>query len=186
MGPNASVQRAILAKVPELRAFAISLCRNRDRADDLVQETVLRAWANIDSFQPETNLSAWLFTIMRNHLRSEYRKRRHELEDLDGGYAESVTCQPEQETWLRLQELRAALGRLPINQREPLMLYASGCSYAEIARVCGSKVGTIKSRLNRGRIRLTELMSFDVYEFALDKTNCSMPVGNHRSSGIAH
>jgi len=71
-----SVRDAMLAAVPSLRAFAISLCGNVDRADDLVQETLLRAMANIHSFQPGTNMSAWLFTILRNLFRSEYRKRR--------------------------------------------------------------------------------------------------------------
>ena len=79
----------MLAAVPSLRAFAISLCGNVDRADDLVQETLLRAIANIDSFQPGTNMSAWLFTILRNLFRSEYRKRRREVEDADGSYAET-------------------------------------------------------------------------------------------------
>ena len=77
----------ILAAVPSLRAFGISLCGNVDRADDLVQETLLRALANIHSFQPGTNMQAWLFTILRNLFRSEYRKRRREVEDADGSYA---------------------------------------------------------------------------------------------------
>ena len=88
MSLDPSVRESILAAVPSLRAFAISLCGNVDRADDLVQETLLRALANIDSFQPGTNMSAWLFTILRNLFRSEYRKRRREVEDADGSYAE--------------------------------------------------------------------------------------------------
>ena len=80
----------MLAAVPSLRAFAISLCGNVDRADDLVQETLLRALANINSFQPGTNMPAWLFTILRNLFRSEYRKRRREVEDADGSYAETL------------------------------------------------------------------------------------------------
>src|SRR5690606_24953762 len=86
----------ILATVPSLRAFAISLSGNVDRADDLVQETLLRALANIHSFQPGTNLSAWLFTILRNLFRSEYRKRKREVEDTDGSFAESLKSYPEQ------------------------------------------------------------------------------------------
>ena len=82
-----SVRDAMLAAVPSLRAFAISLSGNVDRADDLVQETLLRAIANINSFQPGTHMSAWLFTILRNLFRSEYRKRRREVEDTDGRYA---------------------------------------------------------------------------------------------------
>ncbi len=84
-----AVRQAVLGAIPRLRAFAISLCGNVDRADDLVQETMLRAFANIHSFQPGTNMSAWLFTILRNHFRSEYRKHRREVEDVDGSYTES-------------------------------------------------------------------------------------------------
>src|SRR5436853_2885715 len=91
-----SLRDDILASVPSLRAFAISLSGNVDRADDLVQETLLRAMASIDSFQPGTNMSAWLFTILRNLFRSEYRKRRREDEDSDGSYAESLKSHPVQ------------------------------------------------------------------------------------------
>jgi len=145
-----SVRKAVLAAVPSLRAFAISLCGNVDRADDLVQETLVRALANINSFQPGTNMSAWLFTILRNHFRSEYRKRRREVEDSDGRYAETLKSQPEQHA------------QLPQDQREALVLVgASGFSYEEAAHICGCAVGTIKSRVNRARTRLAELMSID-------------------------
>src|SRR3954449_10220127 len=106
MAMDESVRKAILGAVPSLRAFAISLCGNVDRADDLVQETLLRALANIDSFQPGTNMSAWLFTILRNHFRSEYRKRRREVEDSDGTYAESLKSHPEQHSRVEFQEFR--------------------------------------------------------------------------------
>src|SRR6202162_5905654 len=101
-----------LAAIPNLRAFAISLSGNVDRADDLVQETILRALANIDSFQPGTNMPAWLFTILRNLFRSEYRKRRREVEDATGMYAESMKSQPEQGSRLEFEELRTALAQL--------------------------------------------------------------------------
>src|ERR1044071_6246067 len=91
-----SVRDAVLAAVPSLRAFAISLSGNVDRADDLVQETLLRALANIDSFRPGTNLTAWLFTILRNHFRSEYRKRKREVEDADEKHSETLRSQPDQ------------------------------------------------------------------------------------------
>ena len=107
LGP--SVRDAMLAAVPSLRAFAISLCGNVDRADDLVQETLLRAMANINSFQPGTNMSAWLFTILRNLFRSEYRKRRREVEDTDGSYAESLKSHPEQHSRVEFEEFRVAL-----------------------------------------------------------------------------
>src|SRR6201990_25409 len=154
-----SVRKAVLSAVPSLRAFAISLCGNVDRADDLVQETLLRALANIHSFQPGTNMSAWLFTILRNLFRSEYRKRRREVEDVDGSYAESLTSLPEQNSRLEIVELRNALKLLPSEQRESLILVgASGFSYEEAAQICGCAVGTIKSRVNRARSRLAELM----------------------------
>src|SRR5262249_19584101 len=86
----------MLSAVPSLRAFAISLSGNVDRADDLVQETLLRAIANIESFQPGTNMSAWLFTILRNLFRSDYRKRRREVEDSEGNYAKTLKTQPSQ------------------------------------------------------------------------------------------
>ena len=107
------VRKAVLGAVPSLRAFAISLCGNVDRADDLVQETLMRALANIDSFQPGTNMSAWLFTILRNHFRSEYRKRRREVEDSDGRYAETLKTQPEQYGHMEFAEFRDALAQLP-------------------------------------------------------------------------
>ena len=154
-----SIRNAVLGAVPSLRAFAISLCGNVDRADDLVQETLLRAIANIDSFQPGTNMSAWLFTILRNHFRSEYRKRRREVEDSDGHYAETLKTQPDQHSQVEFKEFRAALAQLPSDQREALVLVgASGFSYEEAADICGCAVGTIKSRVHRARTRLAELM----------------------------
>jgi RNA polymerase sigma-70 factor, ECF subfamily len=162
MSPHRNIREVMLAAVPSLRAFAISLCGNVDRADDLVQETVLRALANIDSFQPGTNMSAWLFTILRNLFRSEYRKRRREVEDATGMYAESMKSQPEQASRLEFDELRAALAQLPDDQREAVILVgASGFSYEEAAKICGCAVGTIKSRVNRARGRLAEILSIE-------------------------
>jgi RNA polymerase sigma-70 factor (ECF subfamily) len=157
-----SVREAMLAAVPSLRAFAISLSGNVDRADDLVQETLLRAMANIDSFQPGTNMSAWLFTILRNLFRSEYRKRRREVEDADGSYADTLKSQPEQHGRVEFEEFRTALAKLPPDQREALLLVgASGFSYEEAAAICECAVGTIKSRVNRARTRLAELLAID-------------------------
>jgi RNA polymerase sigma-70 factor, ECF subfamily len=155
-----SVRDAMLAAVPGLRAFAISLCGNVDRADDLVQETLLRAMANINSFQPGTNLSGWLVTILRNQFRSEYRKRRREVEDSDGGYAKTLKSQPEQDSRIEFEEFRVALAKLRPEEREALILVgASGFSYEEAAAICDCAVGTIKSRVNRARTRLSKLTS---------------------------
>src|SRR3979490_3355667 len=152
MALDASVREAVLAAVPSLRAFAISLCGNVDRGDYLVQETLLRALANIQSFQPGTNMSAWLFTILRNHFRSEYRKRRREVEDGDGSYAETLKSHPEQTGRVEFEEFRVALAKLPPDQREALILVgASGFSYEEAAASCDCAVGTIKSRGNPAR-----------------------------------
>ncbi len=157
-----SLRESMLAVVPSLRAFAMSLCGNVDRADDLVQETLTRAIANIDSFEPGTNMSAWLFTILRNLFRSEYRKRRREVEDADGRYAEGLKSHPEQHGRVEFEELRAALARLPADQREALILVgASGFSYEQAAAICGCAVGTIKSRVNRARTRLAEQLAID-------------------------
>jgi RNA polymerase sigma factor (sigma-70 family) len=152
----------ILAAVPSLRAFAMSLCRNGDRADDLVQDTLMRALSNIESFQSGTNMAAWLFTILRNQFRSEYRKRKREVEDVDGIQAGKLSTQPGQESHLEFEEFRTALVELPLDQREALILVgASGYSYDDAAKICGCAVGTIKSRVNRARARLAELMALD-------------------------
>jgi RNA polymerase sigma-70 factor (ECF subfamily) len=169
----------MLGTVPSLRAFAISLSGNVDRADDLVQETLLRALANIKSFQPGTNMSAWLFTILRNLFRSEYRKRRREVEDSDGSYAETLKSQPEQIGRVEFQEFREAMDKLPSDQREALILVgASGFSYEEAAEICGCAVGTIKSRVNRARTRLSQLMSIEnMNEFGADDTTRAVLTG---------
>jgi RNA polymerase sigma-70 factor (ECF subfamily) len=110
-------------------------------------------------------MSAWLFTILRNLFRSEYRKRRREVEDATGMYAESMRSQPEQASRLEFEELRVALAQLPDDQREAVILVgASGFSYEEAAAICGCAVGTIKSRVNRARNRLAELMSIEGLE----------------------
>jgi RNA polymerase sigma-70 factor, ECF subfamily len=157
-----SVRDVMLAAVPNLRAFAISLSGNADRADDLLQGTLVRALANINSFKPGTNMPAWLFTILRNLFRSEFRKRRREVEDADGSYAASLQSPPGQHNRLEFKELLDALAKLPFVQREAVLLVgASGFSYDEAAAICGTAVGTIKSRVNRARERLAELLIID-------------------------
>ena len=179
MAMDESVRKAVLGAVPSLRAFAISLCGNVDRADDLVQETLLRALANIDSFQPGTNMSAWLFTILRNHFRSEYRKRRREVEDDEGRYADTLKSQPEQHGHVEFREFREALAKLPPEQREALVLVgASGFSYEEAAHICECAVGTIKSRVNRARTRLAEVLSINsADEFGPDEQTRAVLAG---------
>ena len=172
----------IIAAIPNLRAFAISLSGNVDRADDLVQETLLRAFANISSFRIGTNLPAWLFTILRNLFRSEDRKRRREVPDSDGAFAATLTTHPDQNTHLDFEDFRAALDKLPPDQREALVLVgASGFSYEEAAEICQCAVGTIKSRVNRARRRLGELLAIDdVEDFGPDKTTLAVIAAGDR------
>ena len=152
----------MLATIPSLRAVAMSLSGNVERADDLVQETLLRAMTSIDSFQPGSHMSAWLFAILRNLFRSEYRKRRREVEDADGSYVASLKSPPEQESRVEIEEFRVALAKLPPDQREALLLVgAAGFSYEEAAAICASPAGTIKSRVKRARSRLSKLLSID-------------------------
>src|SRR5580704_13379070 len=178
-----AIRDQVLATVPSLRAFAISLCGNIDRADDLVQETLLRALSHIDSFEPGTNMPAWLFTILRNLFRSEYRKRRREVEDADGRYAETLKSHPEQTGRVEFEEFRTALAKLPSDQREALILVgASGFSYEDAAGICGCAVGTIKSRVNRARTRLADLLSIDsIDDFGPDRATRAVLTGTGRS-----
>ena len=156
---SASLREALVGEMTNLRAFAVSLCGDRERADDLVQETLFKAWNHLDSFREGTNLKAWLFTILRNTYFSERRKRRREVEDADGSYAATLASRPEQHGHMDMQDFRAALKRLPDDQREALILVgAAGFSYEEAAEISGCAVGTIKSRVNRARNRLGEML----------------------------
>jgi RNA polymerase sigma-70 factor (ECF subfamily) len=169
--PTLSLRQALIAEIPPLRAFAISLTGDADRADDLVQETLVKAWAAFASFQEGTSLRAWLFTILRNVFFSQYRKRRREVQDVDGVAAGQLLTQPDQDVHLHLDDFKAALDRLPPDQREALILIgASGFSYEEAAEICGCAVGTVKSRVNRARGRLLELLDLkSTDEFGPDR-----------------
>ena len=143
-----------------LRAFARSLCGDRTLADDLVQETAVKALANQDSFTQGTNLNAWLVTILRNHFYSIGRKRRREVEDVDDQYAARLSANPTQEDRIAMAEFMRAMSAIPDEQREALILVgASGFSYEEAAAICNVRVGTIKSRVSRARTRLQELLT---------------------------
>jgi RNA polymerase sigma-70 factor, ECF subfamily len=149
----------LLAAIPKLRAFALSLASHADYADDLVQETLMKAWNHQNSFQEGTNIKAWLFTILRNEYFSQLRKRRREVEDADGDYAGSVMTPGGQESQLDMADLRIALQQLPDDQREAVVLVgASGFSYQEAAEICHVPVGTVKSRVNRARTKLAVLL----------------------------
>lgn len=160
--PTPSLKQALIAEIPPLRAFAISLAGDADRADDLVQETLVKAWSASASFKEGTSLRAWLFTILRNVFFSQYRKRRREVQDVDGLAAGRLVTAPTQDLHVDLGDFRAALDRLPPDQREALILVgASGFSYEEAAEICGCAIGTVKSRVNRARGRLLELLKVE-------------------------
>jgi len=161
----------LIEHLPAMRAFAMSLTHNSATADDLVQDTVVKAWGNFDKFKPGTNLRAWLFTILRNTYYSLYRKRRREVEDPDGVMAEQISEKPEHDGHLAMADFREAFAQLGDDQREVLVLIGvEGFSYEEAAEMCGCAVGTIKSRTNRARKRLAELMKIDD-ENALEMTD---------------
>jgi RNA polymerase sigma-70 factor (ECF subfamily) len=152
-------REAIAAKAPALRAFAWSLARNPADADDLVQETLTKAWSSRDRFEPGTNLRAWLFTILRNSWYSTLARRRREVEDEDGRHAARLIAEGNQEWSVELEALRAALDDLPPTHREAIVLVgAAGLSYEEAAEIAGCALGTIKSRVNRARARLAEAL----------------------------
>ena len=155
-------QEELVGHVPALRAFARSLANNPSHADDLVQETVLKAWTNLHGYTPGTNMRAWLFTILRNTFYSEFRKVRREVEDVDGKFAAQVTERAAQDGVMDMRDFERVFALLPADQREALTLVgASGLTYEEAAAICGCAVGTVKSRVNRARVRLSEMLGLD-------------------------
>jgi RNA polymerase sigma-70 factor (ECF subfamily) len=155
----AAFKADLIELLPSLRAFARSLAHNPAQADDLVQDTIVKALANVERFEPGTNLRAWLFTILRNHYYSQLRKSKREVEDADGKFAARLATRPEQDGSVDLEDFKVAFAQLAPDHREVLTLVgASGCSYEEAANICGCAVGTIKSRVNRARKRLTEIL----------------------------
>jgi len=154
-----SFKRELLATLPSLRAFAVSLSGRHDKADDLVQDTVMKAWAKQDSFQMGTNIKAWLFTILRNEFYSQMRKKGREVQDSEGAFTERLSVHPSQYGILDMADFKKALDTLPADQREAIVLIgASGFSYEEAAEICKCAVGTMKSRVSRARTRLQDLL----------------------------
>ncbi len=155
-------QQELVSHVTALRAFARSLANDPSRADDLVQETVLKAWSNLHNYTAGTNMRAWLFTILRNTFYSEFRKVRHEVEDVDGKFAAQVSERASQDGVMDMRDFERAFALLPADQREALTLVgASGLTYEEASEICGCAVGTVKSRVNRARAKLSEILGMD-------------------------
>ncbi|MDP4004081.1 sigma-70 family RNA polymerase sigma factor [Methylobacterium sp. NEAU K] len=149
----------IIKALPALRTFALSLVGDVSRADDLVQETFVKAWANQARFRPGTNFTAWLFTILRNQFYSELRKHRREVEDVDGTHASQMTSLSDQEDASTLKVVWERLEDLPAAQRQALLLVgAEGHTYEEAATKLGCQVGTVKSRVSRARTSLLDTL----------------------------
>lgn len=149
----------LVRHLPSLRAFAMSLSRNRSAADDLVQDTIVKAWTNIDKFAAGTNLQAWLFTILRNTYYSSLRKGRREVADPEGIHAQGLFVKPDHDGRLAYKDFQRAFDLLSPEHREVLTLVgASGFSCEEAAGMMGVAIGTVKSRASRARKRLSELM----------------------------
>jgi RNA polymerase sigma-70 factor, ECF subfamily len=160
--PNVSFGEQMVSTLPSLRAFALSLVHDPVRADDLVQETILRAWSKAHLFEPGMNLRSWLFTTLRHQFCSELRKRKREIDDPNGFYARRLRACPDQHAHLEWKEFQTALAKLTPDQRAALILVAAeGLSHEDAAAVCGVCAGTIKSRVSRARTRLAELLRID-------------------------
>lgn len=154
-GASDAFKSELLKLLPSLRAFAFLLARNKDRADDLVQDTVIRTREKHSSFTEGTNMQALLFTILRNSFYSKIRKRRREVKDLDDAHAARLSVPESQLLHIELEEFKTALGEISPEQREALVLVGvSGFSYEEAADICGCAIGTVKSRLSRARTAL--------------------------------
>jgi RNA polymerase sigma-70 factor, ECF subfamily len=155
-----SIEEEVLACLPHLRAFARSLTGNRDQADDLAQEAVLRALTAADRFTPGTNFKAWIFAILRNLYFSELRRNRPVLRPIEAAEDAAASTMPVQQAGLEFDDFKRAFNMLPAEQREALALVGGdGFKYEEAAAICGCAVGTIKSRVARGRRELERLLA---------------------------
>jgi RNA polymerase sigma-70 factor, ECF subfamily len=169
--PVEEFKTELTSLIPHLRAFARSLCNDATQADDLAQEAMLKAWNARSSFEAGTNMKAWAFTILRNLFYSE-KRRSWRSQPLDPEVAEAtIVSHDTTHDNLELLALRNALARLPVDQREALILVgAGGLSYEEAAEIAGVAVGTVKSRVSRGRKSLMELIEANIAGFNSDKT----------------
>jgi RNA polymerase sigma-70 factor (ECF subfamily) len=153
-------RRDLVSHLPHLRAVARTLTGHRDRADDLVNDTVLKALSAEAQFQPGTHLKAWLMTILRNHYINGLRRSRIEVETVAEIPESIMPSAPNQEHVVEVNEVASALQQMSLEHREILVLVsAAGLSYEEAAEVCGCAVGTIKSRLNRARAELKRVLA---------------------------
>ena len=171
-------KKELVALIPHLRAFARTLTGDATAADDLAQDAMMKAWDARASFQMGTNMKAWTFMILRNQFYSE-KRRSWRQSQLDQEAAErTLVAVDDPSAPLALDELRRALQELPPEQREALVLVgAGGFAYEEAAEICHCAVGTVKSRVNRARKRLAELLGIDSDGAPLGEEVRSLPQG---------
>jgi RNA polymerase sigma-70 factor (ECF subfamily) len=159
---SSEFQRELVALIPHLRRFSRALCGRRAIAEDMAQEALAKAWRSRDSFEPGTNLKAWLFTILRNEFCSHARRGWRETH-WDSAKGESIAAPANEQEWeMYLSDAARALGGLSDGQREALILVgAGGFSYEDAAEICGTAMGTVKSRVARARIALSKILDGD-------------------------
>ena len=156
----ADLHRKISALLPDLRGFARFLTRDATAADDLVQDTLVRALAARTQFQPGTNLKAWLFTIQRNAFYEQIRRSRRETRVLRERLPDLDSTPPDVSGRNEVSDLQRMLFLLPPLLREALVLVgAQELSYEQAASICGVPVGTIKARVSRARTQLAAARS---------------------------
>lgn len=184
MALSPSVKESLLAAIPKLRTYAMSLCRSKDAAEDLVQTTLVRACAGISQFDPGSNMEAWLFTILRNHFYGQYRHRQMATRAMKH-IGMSGATNPQQLASMEFRQVGAAIARLPEKLREALLLVgAGGYTYQEAANLCNCPVGTVKSRVNRARDELACMLSIQDPEYFGPDTTFSAVLGaQNRLSG---
>ncbi|HEV7385073.1 MAG TPA: sigma-70 family RNA polymerase sigma factor [Phenylobacterium sp.] len=148
----------MLAEIPRLRASALALTGSAVEADDLVQDTLVRAWRFRERYLPGTNLAAWMFRILKNAFLTQRTGRRSWVEDVDGQYSSQIALAPEQEWRVQFAEVLHALPQLPDDNRDAVLLVgALGMSYQEAADACGCDIGVLRGRVHRGRAQLADL-----------------------------
>ena len=174
---EAQFRADLMSVIPSLRAYARSLCYNADLADDLTQEALIKGWAARASFLPGSNFRGWMFRILRNHYFSVIRVSRRFV-TLDPEVTERLMVIPAtQDAGLNLADLQRGLATLPAEQREALLLMESGLRCEDIAEVMGTPVGTVKSRISRGRA---------VLRLYMDGSESGEPAASARPAELPH
>ena len=150
----------LLEALPHLRAFARGLCGRPDYADDLVQETTIKAWTARERYTPGTNMRAWTFAILRNHYLSELRRSKRQTDMEDDAVERMLVVEAGQEGPVHLADMQTALQKLSPERREAILLVgAGGFSYEEAAEISQCAIGTMKSRVSRARTELAKLLN---------------------------